>query len=104
MTKAKTKTTRIPAKLSPEDKVLIEAIVERAKTVAVKMDARVPRGLSRDIIYVHTHIRALRLKDLLEADELNFTHDVWGISGKLSQKTGQLVMCFMPRFATPREG
>jgi len=41
----------------------------------------------------------MRLDELLQADELNFWHDIGGISRHLDRETGQLTDCFVPRYA-----
>ena len=41
----------------------------------------------------------LRLKELLDADDFNFYHDLIGIGNNLNRKTKKLENCFLPRFA-----
>lgn len=46
------------------------------------------------------HARSpLKLRELLNADELSFCHDITGILKHLDYKTGELKYCFLPRFA-----
>lgn len=39
------------------------------------------------------------LDALAEADDFNFAHDAYGISGHMDRATGKLTNCFLPRFA-----
>ena len=41
----------------------------------------------------------LDLQALLDADDLNFAHDIAGINRHLDHDTGELKDCFWPRFA-----
>ena len=52
-----------------------------------------------DLDACHSNGCALDLDALLEADQANFTHDVCGIRAHLDRDTGQLVDCFLPRYA-----
>lgn len=40
----------------------------------------------------------LDLKRLLEADDLDFYHDIYGIHNNLNRQTKQLDNCFIPRY------
>lgn len=42
----------------------------------------------------------LRLDELLNADELNFAHDVVGIQNNLNRQTMKMENLFLPRYAT----
>ena len=42
----------------------------------------------------------LRLDELLNADNYEFTHDVWGIVENIDRTTGKVGNGFVPRFAT----
>jgi hypothetical protein len=52
-----------------------------------------------DVMAVHLNGCPLRLKDLLEADDFNFAHDLYGIYRHLNRETGKLEDCFLPRFS-----
>ena len=54
--------------------------------------------LEMDLAATHAHT-PLRLDDLLEADDFNFGHDIFGIMGHIDRTTGKLQDCFLPRFA-----
>ena len=41
----------------------------------------------------------LRLDELLEADDYEFTHDVFGIVNNIDRRTGKVGNLFVPRFA-----
>lgn len=56
-------------------------------------------GTSMDIVATHMNGCPLRLRELLEADDLNFAHDVAGIARHIDRTTGKLTNCFLPRFA-----
>lgn len=79
-------------------------IAERAVAMAAevgveyrKMDAMM------DIDAVHSNGNPLRLQDLLDADNFNFAHDVFGIRRYLDRRTGQLTEFFVPRYSVQEE-
>ena len=41
----------------------------------------------------------LKLQELLDADDINFYHDIIGIGQHLNRQTRKLEDCFLPRFA-----
>lgn len=41
----------------------------------------------------------MRLEDLLEADEYNFSHDIVGIQNNLNRQELKMENCFVPRYA-----
>ncbi len=83
-----------------EDGKVILAITKRAKRMfedrGVDHDAL---SINMDITAVHANGNPLRLAELLNADDFNFAHDVFGIYGKLDRSTGKLVDFFSPRFS-----
>jgi hypothetical protein len=82
------------------DFALISKIVDRAEAFAKrsKSSLSVDRiSLMMDLDSVHERT-PLRLQELLDADESNFVHDVWGIRRHLNRQTHQLENCFTPRF------
>ena len=89
---------------SNEDRILIQRIVARAKTIRseVVVDYR-PLvdifGLAYTLTVVHLNICPLDLQRLLEADDFNFLHDILGIQRHADLNTGKLRDCFIPRFA-----
>jgi hypothetical protein len=77
-----------------ESKVIGE-IVERA----VSMRLGNPMDIRMDITATHANGNPLRLADLRDADEVNFLHDVCGISRHLDRDTGKLMNSFSPRYS-----
>jgi len=87
--------------VTPEEARLIGRIAERAEGGAHKK-----RDALMDLTACHANGCRLRLAELLEAPELDFWHDVCGITAHLDRTTGELKDCFWPRFAkrTDRAG
>lgn len=82
------------------DRALIEKIACRAMqmrgisgTYADKIDVEL------DLLAVHANGCPLKLTDMLNADDFQFAHDVFGIARHLNRKTGRLENCFLPRYA-----
>jgi hypothetical protein len=87
-------------KLTKEDAELVERIAARMCEFAARAGMKGEQGLNMmDISAVHLNGCPLDLKGLLEADTFNFTHDAFGIVRHLDRSTGQLLDCFVPRFA-----
>lgn len=78
---------------------LILKIVDRAMALC---DANGVRSVKpMDVLMALTLVNdrtPLRLEALLHADDLNFTHDVFGILRHIDTETGALRDCFCPRF------
>lgn len=55
--------------------------------------------IEMDIDACHNNGCPLKLTDLLNADDQNFAHDVFGIRANIDRTTGKLLNCFLPRFA-----
>lgn len=56
-----------------------------------------------DVTACHCNGCPLRLQELLEADDFNFTHDVFGIRRFIDRTTGEMPGAkFHPRFSVPR--
>lgn len=51
-----------------------------------------------DLATAH-HTCPLMLKELAEAEDQDFAHDIAGIHRHLNRQTGQLEDCFVPRYA-----
>jgi len=71
--------------------------VGMAKDVGVQYDQMTA---VMDIDACHSNGCPLRLKELLEADDFNFAHDVFGIRRHIDRRTGKLTQCFLPRYAS----
>lgn len=50
-----------------------------------------------DITATHANGCKLDLDKLLNADNFNFNHDVFGIRSNINRDTGKLLNCFLPR-------
>ena len=77
----------------------IEAIATRAVALAAEFGVKYQKlDCILDLSAAHKEV-CLRLVDLLNADNGNFGHDVFGIRQHMNRVTGKLEDCFMPRFA-----
>jgi hypothetical protein len=78
----------------------VTKIVERAwdlPWLRHSYDSRL--DLHMDICAVHANGNPLRLQDLLEADDVNFAHDMGGIRAWLNRASGKLDGSFSPRYS-----
>jgi hypothetical protein len=89
-------TKQVSFDVSAEDGKIIAAIVVRA---ASKMNIGSKLDLVMDLTACHANGCPLKLRELLEADDFNFAHDIRGIQSHLNRRTGELTDCFCPRFA-----
>lgn len=83
------------------DRESVETIVDRARALegrAGRPDVRKTIDIMMDLAAVHAHT-PLRLAELAAADDFNFAHDMFGIERHLNRETGELMDCFVPRFA-----
>lgn len=91
------------SKNSEEDQQLCYEIAKRAcellRTYA-KGEHADTQSLVMDVEAANI-VCPMRLEELLEADDENFAHDVFGIERHINRETGQLDNCFLPRFAKP---
>jgi hypothetical protein len=79
---------------------LIDAIANRAVKLAAAHGVAYPKYEAlMDVTSAHRNAYHLRLGELLEADDFNFAHDVFGIRRHLNRETGRLEDCFVPRYA-----
>lgn len=91
-----------------EETKLIAKIVERAEKM---WNEHRPDEEPLNRLNLHMDISAciangcpLKLQSLLDADDFNFSHDVFGIDRHMNRMTGKLMNCFLPRFHNiPRE-
>jgi hypothetical protein len=87
-------------KTTKEELLLICAIAKRASILAAKMrHKRDVLSISMDIEACHECGNPLRLQELLDTDDGNFAHDVFGIQRHLDRDTGKLKDCFLPRYS-----
>jgi hypothetical protein len=90
-----------------DDFRLIERIADRAvlferehnRSGAARRGAKLHHQMN--VSAVHASGNPLRLQDLLDADDFNFAHDVFGIDRHLDRDTGELQNFFSPRFSAP---
>ena len=87
--------------VTKEDEVTISKIVDRYMEFHYSLG--IPKQYQRmDLIMdiEATHLaNPLRLNDLLNADDFNFTHDLIGIQQHLDRTTCKLNNCFVPRYS-----
>lgn len=86
------------------DRDLIQKIAERARKMDKLHNGRDARSLQHhrmNITACHANGNALRLEGLLEADDFNFAHDVFGIDRHIDRDTGKMMNFFRPRFLAP---
>ena len=79
-----------------EERLTIVDIAKRAVKQFPELDFL---DTQMDICATHANGCTLRLKDLLDADDFNFGHDIIGIYNHIDRETGKLVNCFLPRFS-----
>ena len=72
---------------------LIRKIIDRAQVTG----AEGRTSLCMDLSACHANGNPLDFKKLLEADNFNFLHDVYGIVKNMDRSTGKLRNCFVPR-------
>ncbi|EGO2601790.1 hypothetical protein [Enterococcus faecalis] len=72
-------------------------ITERAEELGIMIFDRI--SLKMDLEIANKQFD-LRLKDLLDADDFNFSHDIVGIQNYIDRETKQFTELFLPRFAS----
>jgi uncharacterized protein DUF6874 len=82
--------------VSKEDGELLLKIAQRAADGNTRLDTQ---AVLMDLTACHANGNPLRLKELLEAELLDFTHDVYGIMQHIDRSTGKLTDFFTPRFS-----
>jgi hypothetical protein len=80
------------------DTKLIAAIADRASELYERYGYKVsPVNILCEVLFVHN--RVCRLRELLDADDGNFAHDITGIHRHLDVARIRLTDGFCPRFA-----
>lgn len=75
-------------------------IAKRAVKMAIDLNVQYKQMTAiMDIDACHSNDCPLKLQELLEADDSNFAHDVFGIRANIDRTTGKLQNCFLPRYA-----
>lgn len=82
--------------VNPAEAAIIKKIVARARKLDPDYDKM---DCMMDITACHANGNKLKLKSLLDADDFNFAHDVFGIANHIDRTTGKMLHCFRPRFS-----
>lgn len=80
---------------------LIVAITDRAEAIA-RLFPEIPferRYCHMDVQATHANGCPLQLAELLNSDNTDFIHDVWGIMRHIDRRTGKLAGFFEPRYS-----
>jgi len=88
--------------VSKGDLVVILDIVARSLPLLNRVlgsNTEHQRDMLMDLIACHANGTPLRLADLLNANEADFAHDIFGIRRHIDRETGRLNDCFRPRFS-----
>lgn len=100
---ARPKRKEISFACTEEETRLVCAIVDRAAEAGHVRSAKKPDHwyqqdtMAMDLIACNANGCPLDFQRLLDADGLNFIHDVAGIARHMDRDTGQLTDCFRPR-------
>lgn len=87
------------ARFSRDEALIVAQIIIRAVPMFANAgQRRTASDLRMDLSAVHARC-PLRLSELLEANNFNFAHDIFGITRHLNRETGDLDDHFRPRFA-----
>lgn len=86
-------------RVTRKEVALINKIVDRAERVALQPFDRCEAQM--DLSACIANGCPLKLQELLDADDFDFSHDFWGISRHIDRTTGKLKDCFLPRCAAP---
>ena len=83
-----------------EEMELISKIADRAVALADGVGYHINKMQTvMDIEACHCNGNPLQLEELLNADDFNFVHDVWGIRKHINRNNGKLEDFFVPRFS-----
>lgn len=85
---------------SKQEARTIAAIAKRAVEMAASAGWRYESmDADMDITACHANGNPLKLDELLAADDVNFSHDAFGIRRHLNRETGKLEDYFSPRYS-----
>ncbi len=85
---------------TPEDNALIHKILDRVQKLARDAGIEFDRGcFLLDLRACHANGTPMDWQRLLDADDFNLAHDVWGIHNHIERAGGTLRDSFRPRFA-----
>jgi hypothetical protein len=79
-----------------------DLIMRIAKRASEQFDGYSILHAMMDVTACHLNACPLRLEELAEADAFNFAHDILGINKHLNRDTGELMDCFLPRYAASK--
>ena len=82
--------------MTKDERLLAVEIAKRAEEMNLLMFDRL--SLIMDIETTHNEV-GLKLSELLNADDENFTHDIVGIQKNLDRTTKKIQNFFLPRYA-----
>jgi hypothetical protein len=84
-----------------EDTRTISAIADRYIKFCQELTGVTPAKfkLIMDIEATNNNGCPLKLDELLNANGMDFIHDVTGIQSNINRETGKLENCFLPRYA-----
>ena len=83
-----------------EDTELIERIAIRARKLLEFHGKFVPPGsIKEELIITHQEICPLRLRDLLEANDFDFLHDITGMRDHINMLDASFRNGWWPRYA-----
>ena len=79
---------------------VVEKIVDRIMGINMIHGYERDRlSVTMDVKAVHLNGNPLRFQELLEAEDVHFYHDVFGIQKYLDRDTGKLTHGFTPRYS-----
>lgn len=95
-----TKSDQVSFDVTRDESKIIMAIAQRAVAAAHKAGVNYTvLDADMDVTACHANGNRLRLQALLDADDFNFAHDIFGIRNCLNRETGKLERHFSPRFS-----
>ncbi len=85
--------------INKEELELIVEIANKVTQYGANSDYSMVNTIVMDLTFTHMNSCRLKLHELLNADEFDIKHDVFGIINNLCRDTGELLNCFYPRYA-----
>lgn len=101
----KTKTQVAKFNTSKKDMALIEKLADRLEIYGKKFGVELEYDrleFIMDLDACNSNGTPLDFQKLLDADDFNFGHDVWGIRAHIDRTTGKVKDFFMPRCSLRR--
>lgn len=82
--------SKVSFDVTEDEAEIIEKIAARAVKGAAKHGIKLDQvSTEMDVTATHANGCPLRLQELLEADEFNFSHDIVGITNNIDRTTGK---------------